>query len=129
LSSPDRDVAQQFESLLNARQQPHEPVFHEPWQAQAFALAVHLHGKGAFTWQEWSSTLAEEIRQAEALVELDDGTRYYKHWLSALERLVRERGLAEQAALDARRDDWAAAYRCTPHGKPVELRAKVKTRG
>jgi nitrile hydratase accessory protein len=85
--------------------------------------------KGAFTWQEWASTLAEEIKQAQALDELDDGTRYYRHWLSALERLVRERGLAEQAALDARKDDWAEAYRRTPHGKPVELRVKAKTRG
>jgi nitrile hydratase accessory protein len=129
LSPPERDSAQRFELLLNVRQDPHEPVFQEPWQAQAFALAVHLHGKGAFTWQEWASALAEEIRHAAALGELDDGTRYYERWLAALERLVRERGLAEQAALDVRKHDWAEAYRRTPHGKPVELQVKAKTRG
>jgi len=112
---------QQFESLLTARQQIGEPVFDEPWQAQAFALAVHLHAKGAFTWPEWASALAEEIKQMEARGELDDGTRYYEHWLSALERLVRQRGLAEQSILDARKQDWAEAYRRTPHGMPVEL--------
>jgi len=120
LSPPDR-VLQQFESLLTARQQMREPVFDEPWQAQAFALAVDLHAEGAFTWQEWASALAEEIKKAEARGEPDDGTRYYEHWLSALERLVRQRGLAEQSLLDARKHDWAEAYRRTPHGKPVEL--------
>ena len=28
------------------------PVFAEPWQAAAFALAVRLSEKGYFTWQE-----------------------------------------------------------------------------
>jgi len=121
LSPPDRDVMQKFESLLIARQQMGEPDFDEPWQAQAFALAVHLHAKGGFTWPEWASALAEEIKQAEVRGEFDDGTRYYERWLSALERLVRQRGLAEQSLLDARKQDWAEAYRRTPHGKPVEL--------
>jgi hypothetical protein len=30
-----------------------EPVFAEPWQAQAFALAVKLSEQGHFTWKEW----------------------------------------------------------------------------
>lgn len=129
MSAPDRDVAQRFESLLNVRHDQQEPVFQEPWQAQAFALAVHLHGKGVFTWQKWASALAEEIKKAEAKGERDDGTRYYEIWLSTLERLVREHGLAEQSALDARKKDWAEAYRLTPHGKPVELRVKAKSTG
>ena len=115
-------MAGRLESLLNARREQHEPVFQEPWQAQAFALVVHLHGRGAFTWQEWANTLSEEVRKAAARGELDDGTLYYEHWLAALERLVRERGLAEQAALAARKDAWAEAYRRPPHGKPVELK-------
>lgn len=121
MSPPERDVAQRFESLLIEHAQSHEPVFREPWQAQAFALAVHLHAKGAFTWQEWAGALADEIKKAEALGEPDDGSRYYERWLSALEQLVRQRGLAEQSLLDARKHDWAEAYRRTPHGKPVEL--------
>jgi hypothetical protein len=32
-----------------------EPVFAEPWQAQAFALAVELSAKGHFTWKEWEA--------------------------------------------------------------------------
>jgi len=51
----------------------------------------------------------------------DDGSRYYHHWVAALERLVTAKGLADPAALFARKEAWAEAYRRTPHGKPVEL--------
>lgn len=115
----EREHAPRFESLL--RDEKGEATFAEPWQAQAFALVVHLHSKGAFTWQEWASALSDEIKRAAALGEQDDGTRYYDHWLAALEQLVRKRGLAEGSALAARKEAWAEAYRRTPHGKPVEL--------
>jgi len=93
------------------------PVFAEPWQAQAFALAVKLSELGYFTWKEWAAALAAEIK-----TEPDDGSRYYHHWLAALERLVKEKGLTDSAALAERKEAWADAYRHTPHGKPVELR-------
>lgn len=63
------------------------PVFAEPWQAQAFALTVHLHQSGVFTWAEWAQALAAQLAGVE-----DDGTHYYEHWLAALEGLVAERG-------------------------------------
>ena len=98
------------------------PVFAEPWQAQAFALAVRLSEQGYFTWKEWASALADELGAAAARGEPDDGSRYYEHWLTALERLVVEKRLADSGALVARKEAWADAYRHTPHGKPVELR-------
>ena len=97
------------------------PVFAEPWQAQAFALAVQLHQEGAFTWSEWAAALTSELRAADSRGE-DDGEHYYEHWLAALEALVTARGLASRTALDSRKQAWAEAYRTTPHGKPVELR-------
>jgi nitrile hydratase accessory protein len=99
------------------------PVFAEPWQAQAFALAVKLSGQGHFTWKEWATALAAELRAAADRGETDDGSHYYDHWLTALERLVTAKGLTDRAALHARKEAWADAYRHTPHGKPVELRA------
>ena len=42
------------------------PVFAEPWQAQAFAMAVQLHERGLFTWPEWAETLGRRIRLAPA---------------------------------------------------------------
>lgn len=98
------------------------PVFAEPWEAQAFALAVRLSAQGYFSWKEWSAALAHELKAAADRGEPDDGSRYYHHWLAALERLVTTKGLADRRALLARKDAWAEAYRQTPHGKPVELR-------
>lgn len=119
MSPVEHDAEQRFAALLKPNADA--PVFQEPWQAQAFALVVHLHAKGAFTWPQWASALSDEIKQAAARGESDDGAHYYEFWLAALERLVREHGLAHQSALDARREAWAEAYRRTPHGKPVEL--------
>ena len=97
------------------------PVFAEPWQATAFALAVRLSAEGHFTWTEWAATLADELKVAAARGETDDGSRYYNHWLAALERLVVAKGFSDPATLLARKEAWADAYRHTPHGKPVEL--------
>jgi nitrile hydratase accessory protein len=93
-----------------------EPVFAEPWQAQAFALAVKLSEQGHFTWKEWADALADELNAAASRGEPDDGSRYYHHWLAALERLVTTKGLADSAALLVRKEAWAEAYRRTPHG-------------
>ena len=99
------------------------PAFAEPWQAQAFALAIRLSEKGHFTWKEWAAVLAAELRAAADRGESADGSRYYEHWLAALERLVVEKGLATNSVLRARKDAWSAAYAATPHGVPVELRS------
>lgn len=94
------------------------PVFAAPWQAQAFALAVHLHAQGLFSWTQWAEALAAEIRAAGSA---DDGSRYYEHWLAALEKLVAARGATDAAALRVRADAWSRAAAATPHGKPIEL--------
>ncbi len=97
------------------------PIFAEPWEAQAFAMAVKLHEAGHFAWTEWASALAEELKGAADRGEPDDGTHYYHHWLAALERLVMEKSLAGQAELAERKAAWVDAYLHTPHGQPVEL--------
>jgi nitrile hydratase accessory protein len=97
------------------------PVFAEPWQAQAFALAVQLSELKHFTWTEWATVLAQELKADAARGEIDDGSRYYHCWLAALERLVVAKQLSVPAALLERKEAWAEAYRHTPHGMPVEL--------
>ncbi len=101
---------------------PDDHVFAEPWEAQAFALAVKLSEAGHFSWKEWTDALASELKAAADRGEPDDGRHYYQHWLSALERLVLEKRLTDPAALSNRREAWADAYRHTPHGKPVVLK-------
>jgi len=100
-----------------------EPVFAEPWQAHAFALAVKLSEASFFTWKEWSDALAAELAAASSRGEPDDGSRYYHHWLAALERLVAAKQLVTSISLRTRKGKWAEAYRRTPHGSPVSLAA------
>lgn len=89
-------------------------VFEAPWQAQAFAMAVALHERGAFTWKEWADTLAQVIRE-------EPGAEYYRQWMTSLERLVAGKGLVAAEALAHRRHEWEEAAHRTPHGQPIEL--------
>lgn len=100
---------------------PSEPVFAEPWQAQAFAMTLSLHERGAFTWSEWAQTLAETIAEAQARGDADRGDTYYAHWLAALERLVQRKGIGSASELERTRDAWDHAADRTPHGQPIEL--------
>ena len=104
-----------------AASSPTNPVFAEPWQARAFALVLKLSEQDHFTWDEWTTALARELKAVADRGEPDDGSRYYHHWLAALETLVIKKGLANPTALSERKEAWSDAYRRTPHGKPVEL--------
>ena len=98
-----------------------EPVFRQPWEASAFAIAVSLSRQGHFTWSEWAAALSRELKASASRGEPDDGSQYYHCWLAALEQLVVAKGLSGGAELGACRDAWADAFEHTPHGKPVEL--------
>jgi nitrile hydratase accessory protein len=98
------------------------PVFHAPWEAEAFALAVSLKERGLFNWTEWAATLGDEIKKAQASGDPDTGETYYRHWLAALERIVAEKGVVERGVLTRTRDAWQRACARTPHGTPIELR-------
>jgi nitrile hydratase accessory protein len=110
-----------FESLPTLPRNAEGPVFAEPWQAQAFAMAVTLHQLGYFTWKEWVAALAAELQATANRGVPDDSSHYYHHWLTALEHLVTAKELVTAATLADRKEAWAEAYRRTPHGKPVVL--------
>ena len=97
------------------------PVFEQPWQAQAFAMALSLNQKGLFTWREWAETLGDEIQKARAAGDDDDGSTYYNHWLATLERLVEEKGLSSLEMLDRHARAWGRAADRTPHGASIIL--------
>jgi nitrile hydratase accessory protein len=98
------------------------PVFLEPWEAQAFAMAVALQERGLFTWNEWAEMLGAEIKAAQRAGDPDTGATYYRHWLVALERMVATKGVTDRATLVRYRDAWDHAADRTPHGMPIELR-------
>jgi nitrile hydratase accessory protein len=97
------------------------PVFREPWEAQAFALALSLNERDLFTWGEWAKILGEEIKKAQAAGDPDTGETYYHHWLATLERVVADKGLTDARTLARTRDAWERACERTPHGTPIEL--------
>jgi nitrile hydratase accessory protein len=98
-----------------------EPVFREPWEAQAFAMAVTLHQQGLFTWPEWAQALAEQMASAQARGEADRGDTYYHHWLAALEKLVASKAGSSMEELARYRHAWHHAAERTPHGQPIDL--------
>ncbi|MBR0693172.1 nitrile hydratase accessory protein [Bradyrhizobium lablabi] len=97
------------------------PVFREPWEARAFAMALALHEAGVFTWKEWAEALGAEIKRAQAKGDPDTGETYYQHWLATLEALVAAKGVTTLDNLQRYRDAWDHAADRTPHGKPIEL--------
>ena len=98
------------------------PVFREPWEAHAFAMALALHDDGLFSWSDWAIRLGEEIRKAQAGGDPDTGETYYRHWLATLEGVVVEKGVTTPQALARYHDAWDHAADRTPHGTPIELR-------
>ncbi len=103
-----------------------DPLFDEPWQAQALAIADSLVRAGAFTADAWASALGAELRAAADTGTADDAETYYRAVVAALERLLNETGAVERDEAEARREQWRRAYLNTPHGKPVELAAGKK---
>ncbi|MBL8330200.1 MAG: nitrile hydratase accessory protein [Rubrivivax sp.] len=102
-----------------------EPVFHAPWQAQAFALAVQLHQRGLFSWTEWAQSLSGHLHPLSAQAarsEAEAAEDYYRAWLMALEDLVQRHGAGSSAELQRHAQAWDHAAHRTPHGQPIELR-------
>ena len=115
-------VAEATKVLASLPRDEDGPVFREPWEAQAFAMALSLHERGLFTWNEWAAALAEEIKRAQAAGDPDLGDTYYRHWLATLEKLVAAKGVATIETQHRYRDAWDHAADRTPHGSPIELR-------
>lgn len=113
-----RDRNSDLDALPGLPREADGPVFREPWEAQAFAMAVELNRRGVFAWTEWTEALSHEIRKAGTH---DAGADYYRHWLAALERLLESKGVLGQNERFERISAWDRAARATPHGEPIEL--------
>ena len=93
---------------------PEAPLFDDPWEARALAIAALLSGAGALDPGEWSATLGAQLRAAPE-------PRYYDAVLAALDRMLERGDLLERAELAARIEAWRNAHASTPHGQPVTL--------
>jgi nitrile hydratase accessory protein len=101
------------------------PAFREPWHAEAFAMAVALHERGRFTWPEWAGALGCALAAEPTAGDPEDA--YYAAWLTALERLLAEKGLVAEAELRRCAAAWERAARTTPHGQPIVLEAGLRS--
>ena len=93
---------------------PKDPVFSEPWEAQAFAMVVALQARGLFTWAEWAAQLSRCMGD-------NASGSYYEQWLAALEHMVMHKGVASAEALAQMRTAWTEAAERTPHGQAIVL--------
>src|SRR4051812_10244492 len=119
----DHAAARATETVPGIPRDAEGPVFHEPWEAQAFAMALALNERGLFTWNEWAATLGEEIKRAQAAGDPDTGDTYYRHWLNALEHIIAKKGIASSDTMQRYQAAWDRAAGRTPHGEPIELQA------
>jgi nitrile hydratase accessory protein len=79
-----------------------EPVFNEPWESRIFGAAVALCEQGLFEWDEFRERLIAEIASAdaEAQASAQPPRAYYEHFLSALERLLIDKGICASREID-----------------------------
>lgn len=69
-----------------------ELVFAAPWEGRAFGLAAAYVDASGAGWGAFRDRLIA------AVADLPDGTSYYEAWVTALERLLAEVGLAPPGA-------------------------------
>jgi nitrile hydratase accessory protein len=85
-----------------------ELVFAAPWEGRVFGLAVALHERGLYTWDEFRDRLIAEFARADRA---GDPSTYYERWLAAFERLLLDKGMLAREDLDARTTEFASEQR------------------
>jgi nitrile hydratase accessory protein len=99
------------------------PTFAEPWEASAFALALHLVDRRYFTWEEFRAQLIDQIAGADsARLRGEHSDTYYECWLAALELIATAKGLVKPQDLALK----AAQIATTPPAKTKGASGPVK---
>jgi nitrile hydratase accessory protein len=90
-----------------------ELVFEAPWQSRAFGVTADLVESGCFSWGDFRKRLIAAIGAWESTDDIDRPTwDYYTCWTKALEQILNDLTLLDEAELDGR----AIAYAERPHG-------------
>ena len=124
MNSPD--INQPESGKINESRNPllakdGEPLFDEPWQAEALAMADNLVQSGLFSATTWSETLGKHLKNAVSCGEPDTSLTYYNAVLATLEEMIAANSNIDQTDMQGKRKDWESAYLSTPHGRPVIL--------
>ncbi len=74
-----------------------ELVFDEPWQGRVFGMAVALHERGRYEWEEFRQALIAQVAAAEAR---GGPFVYYEVWLATFEELLAKKGLLSREEVE-----------------------------
>ena len=74
-----------------------ELVFEEPWQGRVFGMAVALHERGVYEWEEFRQGLIANIAEAERR---PGPFSYYEIWLETFEGLLARKDLVTPTELE-----------------------------
>jgi nitrile hydratase len=85
-----------------------EPVFHEPWQARAFACTRAMGG-----WRKWNLDAMRFQREQIAPVDYFRMS-YYERWIVALVELMLKNGMVTPAELESGKRDPGSAKLTPP---------------
>jgi nitrile hydratase accessory protein len=100
-------------------------VFKSPWHSQLFAMTIQLSEQGNFKWVEFVEVFGEALNNKRLkLISLDGNDDYFNCWLTALEKIIILKKIADIDVLSLLKDDWTKAYLSTPHGKPVKINSR-----
>lgn len=103
------DLRLQAEAMGGATALPRrfdgEPIFDQPWQGRAVAIAIETVAALGLSWDDFRNRLI-------AAIDTDPRRDYYESWLAALDDLVADHRLASRQEIDRHRM-VAAAYRTT----------------
>lgn len=93
LPEPEGRVVQEAVALMDGPaalpRRNGELVFEEPWHGRVFGMAIALHQRGVFEWEEFRRSLIGRIRE----MERGEKFVYYEAWMAALEDVLAARAL------------------------------------
>lgn len=114
-----RDRALELEGDAGYPRRNGQPVFAAPWQSRAFGMAMALHERGTFGWEDFRRRLIAEIAETpdadQGHGRDPDGSLYYRCWLSALAAVLAERGLVTADELGRRSEEFRQGVRAEVH--------------
>jgi nitrile hydratase accessory protein len=106
-AQPDRQIAD-MEGPAALPRRNGELVFEDVWEGRVFGMAIAMHERRLFEWNEFRDRLIEEIASADNQGH-DSG--YYEHWLDAFERLLVDEGHVSRDELAARLAEFESGRR------------------
>jgi nitrile hydratase len=100
-----------------------ELIFQDPWEGEAFAMAVALCEQGLYPWSDFQAQLINAIAAAERKgLPPELSPTYYENWLTALESLLIEKQILTKEKTDTRATWLARAASSSPSRSFMHLR-------